>query len=157
MTLMTYDDLSHSSNLPGVRAEAPPGVMIELTFEKDSAEKVKVLAKVLGEAERTLDPFTVTIADSNAIEKLGKIFNDLRMLNFWSYSHLCHFFPVRDAKEHDSNHVFSIWSWSSPTTPETTRWKGRSSRRSWCREVLGVQADLSWPFLFHAFVILLMH
>ena len=44
--------------------------MINLEFEQDEdPEKVKVVGTV--EGSRTLDPFTVTIADPGAIEKLG--------------------------------------------------------------------------------------
>jgi hypothetical protein len=35
-------------------------VLINIAFEKDTDETVKILATVMGEAERQLDPFTAT-------------------------------------------------------------------------------------------------
>ena len=40
--------------------EQPPTVLINISFEKDTDETVKILATVMGEAERQLDPFTAT-------------------------------------------------------------------------------------------------
>ena len=40
--------------------EQPPTVLINIAFEKDTDETVKILATVMGEAERQLDPFTAT-------------------------------------------------------------------------------------------------
>ena len=52
------------------RARVRSGTMINLEFQQDEdPEKVKVFGTV--EGGRTLDPFTVAIADSGAIEKLG--------------------------------------------------------------------------------------
>eukprot|EP00435_Cladocopium_sp_Y103_P033371 s896_g8.t1 len=56
--------------LPGNALEQPPTVLINIAFEKDTDETVKILATV-GEAERELDPFTVVLRDPNAIEKRG--------------------------------------------------------------------------------------
>lgn len=49
----------------------PPEVTINLVFEKDvDAEKLRVLATVLREPEKILDPFTMSISEPSAIESL---------------------------------------------------------------------------------------
>ncbi|CAL1159746.1 unnamed protein product [Cladocopium goreaui] len=53
--------------------EQPPTVLINIAFEKDTDETVKILATVMGEAERQLDPFTVVLRDPNAIENMCRI------------------------------------------------------------------------------------
>lgn len=58
--------------LPGNALEQPPTVLINIAFEKDTDETVKILATV-GEAERELDPFTVVLRDPNAIENMCRI------------------------------------------------------------------------------------
>ncbi|CAK9059742.1 unnamed protein product [Durusdinium trenchii] len=59
---------------PGAEREMPPEVTINLVFEKDvDAEKLRVLATVLREPEKILDPFTMSISEPSAIENMCRI------------------------------------------------------------------------------------
>ena len=60
------------SSLPAseLRTVCRDGTLITLAFESDDAEKVKICATV-DSTQKSLDPFTMSISEPNALEKLA--------------------------------------------------------------------------------------